>query len=214
MALVECKHAGSRDLGQGCYIHYRAPALIQLLHCAQRTVHHHAVNSIKQVYVLRKLECGNRDELRRHLGDGRQLCLAVFLHHLAQLEELVGCAAVFVYRGIVVVACHVGSKTGRVGSCPVAEACSAVSHIQREADVFLQHLVHAVHHVLCGTSLVVGSPLVEPSAPELRAHQWCIRAKFFQAGELVVDIRTCTKVHRFFSKLLDQSHWKSVSLSP
>ena len=34
VTLVECKHAGSRDLGQGCYIHYRAPALVQLLHCA------------------------------------------------------------------------------------------------------------------------------------------------------------------------------------
>ena len=77
-----------------------------------------------------------RDELSRHSWYGRQLCLAVFLHHLAQLEVLVGCAAVFVYRGIIVVACHVGGKTGRVGSCPMAEACSSVGHIQRKADVF------------------------------------------------------------------------------
>ena len=77
----------------------------------------------------------------------------------------------------------------------MAERCAAVGHIEREGDVLGKHLVHAVHHGLGGTRLMACSPFVEPSAPELRAHQRGIGAQLFQALELLVDVGTCAEVH-------------------
>ena len=42
---------------------------------------------------------------------------------------------------------------------------------------------------------MVGSPLVEPSAPELTAHQRAVGTQFLQAGKLLVDVGPRTEVH-------------------
>ena len=78
----------------------------------------------------------------------------------------------------------------------MAEACAAVSHIEREADALRQHLVHTLYHILRRARLVAGTPLVEPAAPELRAHLWGVGPQLAEATELLVDVRTRAEVHR------------------
>ena len=60
----------------------------------------------------------------------------------------------------------------------------------------VQHVTHAIHHVLGTACLVASSPLVEPSAPELRAHQGTVGTQLLESAELVVDVGTRTEVHR------------------
>ena len=77
----------------------------------------------------------------------------------------------------------------------MAEAGSAVGHIEREADAFAQHLIHSFYHILGWAGLVACSPLVEPAAPEFRTHLWSIRTNFTKTLELLVDVGTSTEVH-------------------
>ena len=42
---------------------------------------------------------------------------------------------------------------------------------------------------------MVGTPFVEPTAPEFRTHQRAVGTKLFQFGKLLVDVGTCTEVH-------------------
>ena len=43
---------------------------------------------------------------------------------------------------------------------------------------------------------MTGTPLVEPSAPELRTHLGCVGTQLTQTAELLVDVGTCAEVHR------------------
>ena len=71
-----------------------------------------------------------------------------------------------------------------------------MGHVEGEGDVLVEHFAKSVHHVLGGACLVLAAPLVEPSAPELRAHQRSLRTHFLEFAELVVDVGTCAEVHR------------------
>jgi len=71
-----------------------------------------------------------------------------------------------------------------------------MGHIEREGDVLGEHLVNALDHVFGRTCLVACAPLVEPSAPELRAHLRCVGAQFAETTELLVDVCPGTEVHR------------------
>ena len=42
---------------------------------------------------------------------------------------------------------------------------------------------------------MVGTPFVEPTAPEFRTHQRTVGTKLFQFGKLLVDVGACTEVH-------------------
>ena len=42
---------------------------------------------------------------------------------------------------------------------------------------------------------MLSAPLVEPSAPELGAHQRGVRANFLKTTELVIDVGTSAEVH-------------------
>ena len=68
-------------------------------------------------------------------------------------------------------------------------------HIETERNPLRKHLVDTCNHVICRTGLVIGSPFVEPSAPELTTHQRAVRTYFFQWSELLIDIRPRTEVH-------------------
>ena len=70
-----------------------------------------------------------------------------------------------------------------------------MGHVEAEGDAFGQHLVNAGNHVGSRTGFVVGSPLVEPAAPEFGAHQRAIRTEFLQRCKLLVDVGSCTEVH-------------------
>ena len=125
-------------------------------------------DTIAQWLVFGKLELWHLDDLHRSLRHGWQLlAVVVFCHHLLQFIELRSSQSPFIDRGIVIVAGYVWLETRRVGTCPMAEAGSAVGHIEREADAFAQHLVHSFYHTLGRTGFVACSPLVEPTAPEL-----------------------------------------------
>ena len=71
-----------------------------------------------------------------------------------------------------------------------------MGHVEGERDVLVEHLLQACHHILGVACLVLTSPVVEPSAPELRAHERGVGAQLLQAAELVVDVGTGTEVHR------------------
>ena len=43
---------------------------------------------------------------------------------------------------------------------------------------------------------MASAPLVEPAAPELRAHLWCVRTQLAKTTELIVDVGTRAEVHR------------------
>ena len=70
-----------------------------------------------------------------------------------------------------------------------------MGHVEREGDALREHLVHALDHVLGRARLVAGAPLVEPSAPELRAHLRRVGAQLAQAAELLVDVGARAEVH-------------------
>ena len=110
VSFVQCEHAWCADFRQKGDVDHRTPAMIEFLHRAQRTVHHHAVYSHQQVGMLCKLEWWDGNKRCWHLGDGRQLGLAVLLHHLAQLEELIGSATILIYRGIIIIAGNIRCK--------------------------------------------------------------------------------------------------------
>ena len=72
---------------------------------------------------------------------------------------------------------------------------TSVSHVKAERNAFGQHFINSGNHVGSWSCLVVGSPLVEPPAPELTTHQRTVGAQFFQAGKLLIDVGTRTEVH-------------------
>ena len=121
--------------------------------------------------------------------------LAVLLHHRAQEEVFLGGATILIDGGIIVVRGDIRSKARGVGTRPMAKGGTAVSHIERETDALGEHLIDAIDHITGRTSLMIGPPLIEPTAPELRTHLRGIRAQFAQAFELFIDIRPCPEVH-------------------
>ena len=195
VTLVEGEHTFGGDLGQRGDIEHRAPALIHVFHGEQGGVHDETVGSEDDVSALREFEGRDGDHHGRGCRDGREGLLAVFLHHLAEFEEFLRGTAIFVDGGIVVVGGDIGCKTGRVGTGPVAKGGASVGHIEGETDVLGEHLVDSIDHVLGRAGLMVGTPFVEPAAPEFRAHQRGIRAELFEALELFIDVGTCTEVH-------------------
>ena len=77
----------------------------------------------------------------------------------------------------------------------MAPVGATVSHIKREGDTLREHFVETFDHILGSTGLMLAAPLVEPSAPKLRAHFGSIGTQFAETTELVVDVGTRAKVH-------------------
>ena len=103
--------------------------------------------------------------------------------------------AIFIDRCIVIIRRYVGRKARTIGSCPMTEGGSSMSHVERKGDILAQHLVNAFHHSLCRSRFMTCSPLVKPATPELRTHQWRLRSKLFETLKLCIDIRTRTEIH-------------------
>ena len=138
--------------------------------------------------------------MRRYVVDSGSTVGGVFietaLQHLAQLVVLLCGIALLIDGRIVVVAGAIGHESGIVGSCPLAKRCASVGHIEGEGDVMLHHGAYATHHGFGRAFLMGLSPSVKPSAPVLRAHERHVGAQLLEATELVVDVGTCTEVHR------------------
>ena len=176
--LHDALHGNIRQLGN---VHHGAPAKVHLLEGHPTGPLHNAVGTPDERLKLVESELGNsyRRVFLRHggkflaadpfLSHGIPLT-AVFLHGLAKLPELIGHLTGLVDGRVVVVGSHVGREARAVGACPMAPTGASVGHVKREADAALQHLRDAIDHGLCTARLVATTPLVEPSAPELRAH--------------------------------------------
>ena len=80
--LVQRQYTWGADLRQFGDVDDRAPTLVQFLHRAQRTIHHQGVTTHHDIGMISELELRDGDKRGWHLGDGRQLGLAVLLHHL------------------------------------------------------------------------------------------------------------------------------------
>ena len=78
----------------------------------------------------------------------------------------------------------------------MSESRPPVRHIEREGDMAVQHVLDTGNHHPGIARLVLASPMVEPSAPELAAHQRSIGACLFQLLELGIDISSCPEVDR------------------
>ena len=78
----------------------------------------------------------------------------------------------------------------------MSESRSSVRHIERERDMAVQHVFNTGNHHPGIARLVLSSPMIEPSAPELAAHQRSIGARLFQFLELCIDIGSCPEVDR------------------
>ena len=194
---IEGEHAGHGHFGQAGDVVHRAPAEVVVLEG-------------EVALVLRGAEAaaaiGHRGELVElnlregdygiHGGHGGKGFVAEPLQHGPQLVELGRGMARLADGGIVVVAGAVGLIAGAVGACPVAERGAAVHHIEAKGDVLHQHLPQAGHHVLGIARLMGAAPVVEPSAPELRAHQRRRGTQLLQSAELAVDVRARAEVHR------------------
>ena len=133
----------------------------------------------------------------RHCGrDFRQCFTGRKIRFQQVAEEIVFLCrpSGFADRGIVVVrTAHSG--VGRiVGTTPMSESRSSVSHIKAEGDVAVEHFFDALYHIFGRTCFMFPSPVVEPSAPEFAAHQRSFRTKFFQFLELLVYIGACSEV--------------------
>ena len=71
-----------------------------------------------------------------------------------------------------------------------------MGHIERETDTFREHLIHTIHHRLGRPRLVLGTPFVEPSAPEFRTHLRGIGAQLSQPFKLLINVGSRTEIHR------------------
>ena len=128
------------------------------------------------------------------LGQGLS-CGQVLLQQVAQLivfrREPAGFA-----DGCVVVVGAAHGRVGRiVGAAPPAKGRTSVGHVQAEGNVAVEHVFDTAYHSGGVACLMLASPVVEPSAPELTAHQRCFGAEFLQFLELLFDIGAGTEVY-------------------
>ena len=122
---------------------------------------------------------------------GRKICF----QQIAKEKVFLCRPSGFADRGIIVVrTAH--SRVGRiVGTTPMSESRSSVSHVKAEGDVAIEHIFDALHHIFGRTCFMFPSPVVEPSAPELTAHQRSFGTKLFQFLKLLVDISPSSEIH-------------------
>ena len=142
MAFLYAKFALSVYLRQRCAIHDASPALIKLLHGLYLFALDGSRQILEEWRIFLELEGWHCDD-RHCLGNGWELFVREALEHVAELKVFIRCLSILVDGSIVVVARDVGGKSWRVGSCPVAEGCSSVSHIQGEGNVFAEHLLES-----------------------------------------------------------------------
>ena len=67
-------------------------------------------------------------------------------------------------------------------------------HVERERNVAVEHVLDTGYHRFRIACLVLASPMIEPSTPELATHERGVGAYFFQFFELFVDIGTRTEI--------------------
>ena len=194
--LGHAKHAGGNILVEGVAIDDATPTLVELLHRLQSAGDLGSWKVVENGSHLGELHLGNGDG-----GDGSRylgllLSVHILAHHRAQLVVFGRSLTSLVDGGIIVVAGHVGSKARTVGTGPVSPVGATMGHIEREGDALRKHFVKTFDHILGSTCLMLATPLVEPSAPELRAHLGSIGTQFAKTAELVVDVSTRAEVHR------------------
>ena len=102
----------------------------------------------------------------------------VLLQQVAQLVVFRREPAGFADGCVVVVGAAHGRVGGIVGTTPPAEGRTSVGHVQAEGNVAVEHVFDTAYHGGGVTCLMLASPVVEPSTPELTAHQWRFGAQF------------------------------------
>ena len=195
MRLGHTEHAGRDILVEGVAIDDTAPTLIELFH---------GLDTCRYLARRKVVEDGSHlGELNLGDGDGRNggrhlaLLLSVHIlgHHLTQFVVLGRSLTCLVDGSIVIIAGHIGCKARAVSASPVSPVCATVSHIEREGDALREHFVETFDHILGSTGLMLAAPLVEPSAPKLRAHFGSIGTQFAETTELVIDVGSRAEVH-------------------
>lgn len=71
-----------------------------------------------------------------------------------------------------------------------------MGHVEAERNLVLEHVTDAVNHHPSRSGFMFSSPMVEPAAPELAAHQRCIRPELLQTDKLFPDVGSCSEIHR------------------
>ncbi len=70
-----------------------------------------------------------------------------------------------------------------------------MGHVETERYLVLEHITDAVNHHPGRSCFMFSSPMVEPAAPELAAHQRSIRPELLQMRELLPDVGSCSEIH-------------------
>lgn len=100
-----------------------------------------------------------------------------------------GVAAVLVEEGAIVVAGDGGLITlGVVRPRREPEIGAAVEHIKVEARAAVEEGFHLFQHTLISPGVVLLTEVIEPPAPELRAHLGSVLLHLFERGETPRDI--------------------------
>ena len=135
MRTLKRQHTVRNRFRQSCGVNYRAPPHVKLLESKRNIVPANTVNPVKQGRILDKRELRHANQLCRWFGNVRQRRVGILPHDVAQLVILLRGQSVFINRGVIIVRRNVGSEARRVGSRPMAERRSAVSHVQRKGYV-------------------------------------------------------------------------------
>ena len=196
VCLVDMQHSRLIQARKFCAIQDTTKTLVIRFHGPDLLVLFRLWQIAEQRCYLRKLESGNRNRRngRRHFR--QPFALGIFGQGLPQFPIFGGCLTSLIDRSIVIIRSDIGSKSRRVGSCPMAPVGTSVGHVKTEGDPFGEHFVDTGNHVGSRTRLMVGSPFVKPATPKLTTHQRAVRTQLFQPGKLLVDVGSCTEVHR------------------
>ena len=196
MQVVNLQQRASLQLGHFGCVHYTSVAHVELFHrlyvaAINRRWH---VSGTQKRSHLAEFDFRERNH-RNCLWNRRKFCVRIFLKQLPELKVFIDRCALFVYRSIIVVRCAVGRVSFVICASPMGERCSAVSHVERERDVIVEHRLDAIDHGVGRSCLVSRAPSVEPSAPIFRAHQRCIGTHLLYFLKLLQDIRVGSKIH-------------------
>ena len=126
---LSCEHALRSDLRQAGGVHHGAPTHIHLLKSLQGTIDWLG-HGRQHGCELRQLKLRHGHYRHRSLGYVGELLVAVLLHHLTQFPELRCGLTILVDRSVIVVGSDIRGETRRVGTSPMAERGSTVSHVE------------------------------------------------------------------------------------
>ena len=183
------------NLGQRSCIDCHSPTQIHVFKGLRIMAVHLPINHLLQRQRTGKFHFRNRNKRHWCFRYGRQFLISVFFQGLAQQVIFLCWLSIFIDRCIIIIGSDIGSKSWTICTCPMAKRSTAMSHIEREGDSFGKHFIDPLHHSLCRTGFMTGSPLIKPAAPELRTHQWTVGTQLLQLRKLLIDIGTRSKIH-------------------